>query len=242
MLIAGFDTETTGLDVVNDQIIQVAVVLWDTESKNKKAKVKYDALINSILIPKLDPKVIEIHGITNEDLEKYGRPPVEVLQRCNILFSAADAVIAHNGNLFDRPLFQNCSTRHKIDPVKKLWIDTSCDIEFPAHIQGRKLVHLAAEHGFVNPFPHDATSDVLTMLKIADQYDWKKIMEFAKAPTLTVRADATYQQKDLAKKQGYRWDGDSRSWIKSIKDFQLNDANKAALEAGFKVIVLKGAK
>ena len=242
MLIAGFDTETTGLDVVNDHIIQVAVVLWDTESKHKKAKVKYDALINSQAIPKLDDKVIEIHGITNEDLEKYGQPPLAVLQKCNVLFTAADAIIAHNGNLFDKPMFQNGCKRYKLDPVKRLWIDSSCDIEFPAHITARRLVHLAAEHGFVNPFPHDATSDVLTLLKIADLYDWEKLIEFAKAPTLTVRADATYQQKDLAKKQGYRWDGESRSWIKSIKDFQLNDTNKAALEAGFKVIVLKGGK
>lgn len=242
MLIAGFDTETTGLDVVNDHIIQVGLVIWDTEAKGKKAKVKYDALIKGPEIPNLDEKVISIHGISNEDLEKYGQPANIVLSKCNVYMSICDAVLAHNGALFDKPLFQNCNKRHKLDVIKKLWIDSSCDIEYPAHITARRLVHLAAEHGFVNPFPHDATSDVLTMLKIADQYDWDKILEFAKAPTLTVRADATYQQKDLAKKQGYRWDGESRSWVKSIKDFQLNDANKAALEAGFKVIVLKGAK
>lgn len=242
MLVAGFDTETSGLTVTSDHIIQGAVVLWDTSSPVKKAKVKFDSLIKCPNIPQLDPAVIAIHGITNQDLELYGNSPEFVYKIINGIFEKADAIVAHNGNLFDRPMYEHNCLRHAVQPVDKLWIDTTCDIEFPPTITTRKLVHLAAEHGFVNPFPHDALSDVLTMLKIADCYDWGTILKYAQCPSITLRADVTFQQKELAKKQSFRWDADNKFWVKTIKEFQLDDARKLANDAGFKVTVLKGGK
>lgn len=240
MLIAGFDVETTGLNVKEDHIIQVACVLWDTKAAKKKAKLKYDAAILVPDMPLMTEEVIKIHGITDHDLQTYGRPPQQVYAEMNAIFGMADAILAHNGNLYDKPILEANCIRHKVKLHDLPWIDSTCDVQFPAHIQTRKLVHLAAEHGFVNPFPHDALSDVLTMLKIADQYDWDKILEWSKAPGCIVQADATYQQRELAKKQNFRWDNDNKKWIKSIKQFQLPEVQKAALDAGFKIIILKG--
>lgn len=240
MLVAGFDTETSGLQVEKDFILQVGVVLWDTAAPKKKAKLKFDALINSPLLPAdLDPTALEINGLTREDLERFGQSPEAVLKSVNMIFEMSDAIVAHNGNLFDRPMYESNCRRHGIEPVRdKLWIDTSCDIDYPAAINTRKLVYLAVEHDFINPFPHDAISDVLTMLKVADRYDWEKTVAWAKSPTLAIRADSTFQQKELVKKQNYRWNNEKKIWTKSIKEFQLEDARKAAKEAGFSVTVL----
>ncbi len=242
MLIAGFDTETTGLDVEKDYIVQVGCVLWDTEAKVKKAKVKMDHLINYPGLAEIDPAASGVNGITKEDLEKYGSDATYVFSALNCLLNRADAVLAHNGNTFDRPIYENSCKRLHLEPVSKLWIDSTCDIDFPAPIQTRKLSHLACEHGFLNPFPHDAISDVLTMLKIADMYDWEKTLAFSKAPTILVKAETSFHQKELAKKLSFRWDAPTKSWIKSVKDFQLEALQKAASEAGFKITLLKGAQ
>lgn len=244
MLVLGFDTETTGLNVKEDHITQVGAVLWDTSAHQgrKRAKIKLDMMVKGDPFPaELDPRITELTGITRADLDTFGQPAASVFKTVAQLMEQADAVVAHNGNLFDRPMFENNCARVGVKVPNKLWIDTTCDIDFPVSIQTRKLIHLAAEHHFINPFPHDAMSDVLTMLKIADQYDWMKTVLWAKAPTIVIRADSTFQQKELVKKQNYRWDNDNKMWIKSIKSFQLEDVRKAAKEAGFGITVLKGA-
>lgn len=243
MLIAGFDAETTGLNVHEDHITQAAVVLWDTESKKKKAKVKFSAYLKGPHMPELSPEIVELTGITNADLDKYGYAARHVMRMVNSYFSQADAICAHNGGLFDKPLYLANCVRHGVESVDKLWIDTSCDIEYPAHISTRKLVYLATDHGFMNPFPHDAESDVMTMLNIADRYDWAKTLEYAKAPTLVVIAQLSFHQKEereRAKKLNYRWNPDAKIWTKSIKDFQFQDETRAAKEAGFLILVKKG--
>jgi DNA polymerase-3 subunit epsilon len=240
MLVGGFDTETNGLKTATDHIIQIGFVLWDTDAPKNKAKIKYESLIKPDPMIRLEDDSIAIHGITNEDISKYGKSPKSVLTKLNVFFTIVDAVCAHNGNLFDKPMYESNCARYGIEPVKKLWIDTTCDVPYPQSMVTRKLTHLAAEHGFLNPFPHVALSDVLTMLKIADAYDWKTIFEYANTPNLLVRADTTYQQKDLAKKQGFRWDAESKVWVKSVKLFQFDDVQRAAQTAGFKVTILKG--
>jgi DNA polymerase III epsilon subunit-like protein len=130
MLIAGFDTETTGLNVAEDHIIQVALVLWDTEAKINKAKIMFTSLIKGDHIPNVDvisPEALamglkpasEIHGITQEDLEKYGNSPQFVFKIINGLMLQADAVCAHNGNMFDKPIYESNCARHSLAPRAK---------------------------------------------------------------------------------------------------------------------------
>lgn len=240
MLIAGFDVETTGLDTKTDSIIQLGLVLWDTAATGKKAKGKYDYLVNWPNLPPLSEEILRVTGINDADLTAYGSPPGEAFRIILATLEVVDAILAHNGNIFDRPMLENNCKRLGLEPPKKLWMDSTTDIEFPPHITTRKLSHLAAEHSFVNPFPHDAICDVLTMLKIADLYDWNKTLAFAQSPTLLIKAHTTFEQKELAKKQNFKWNAEDKCWFKSIKDFQLEAAEKAAKEAGFKISILGG--
>lgn len=236
MRVLGVDFETTGLNTAEDHITEVGAVLWDTERR-----VPLALFSNMIKMPdgfKLDPKITELTGIRDEDLARYGDSPRTVLTMLTLMMKEAEHVVAHNGNLFDRPILASNAARHGVEIPAMNWIDTSCDIDFPPEISTRRLSYLCADHKFLNPFAHRAVFDVLSMLKVADHYDWTKAVEWSKAKTLVIRADSTFQQKELVKKQNYRWDNDNKRWIKSIKDFQLDGARAAAREAGFGVTVI----
>lgn len=237
MLIAGFDVETTGLDVENDLILEVGAVLWDTE---RGVPVKcFNALLEWHDLTEIAPRITELTGITLADVKSFGIAPPTALQECQTMFYRADAVCAHNGNLFDKPIFHSNLKRVGLPvPEDLLFIDTTCDIEFPADLTTRKLKHLASEHGFLNPFAHRALFDVLTMLKMAQHYDWDQMVKYAKTPTIALQAETNYQQKELAKKLNYRWNGDSKIWTKSVKEFQLDGEREAAMKAGFTIKVL----
>lgn len=243
MLVVGFDVETTGLDVANDHIIEIGAILWDTEALPgaKKAKEKFDTLVFHDKLPlKFDDEIYEITGLTHEDCRGHGVSFQTAIEEFHLLCEQADAVVAHNGNMYDKPIYEANCKRWGIKPLDILWADTSIDIEYPKHCKNRSLSGLATFHQFLNPFPHDAVSDVLTMLKVADNYDWARTIQSAKSPTITLHAQTTFAQKELAKKQNYYWDNDSKRWLKRIKDYQLPEFQRMAGEAGFSVLVLKG--
>ena len=254
MLVAGFDTETTGLDVTKEHIIEVGSVLWDTE--RRAPVLRYSALVHGPhIVEPLLPKIVELTGITDLDLETYGVAPGFAFENVLQIFKRAEAIVAHNGNLFDKPIWEANLARHGFLPTEKrdLWVDTSCDIEFAPDIKTRKLKHLAAEHGFLNPFAHRALFDVLTMLKVCDGYDWPKIVASARTPNLVVRAVMPFtkdemfntkkadfaKMKDVVKAHGFRFDNDTKEWVKSIKEFNKEAAKKEALDAGYKLSLVR---
>lgn len=236
MLVLGFDTETTGLDTAKEHIIEIGAVLWDTE-KGKPVDMM-NRLIRIADGIKLEHKITELTGIVLEDLTNYGVAFNIIALQFIAMVNQAEAIVAHNGNLFDKPIMISNCERHNVnsEPIaKKLWVDTTCDIEFPPEIMTRKLTHLAAEHGFLNPFAHRAIFDVLTMMKIAQRYDWQQIIRYAKTPSVELIANTNFQQKELAKKLNYRWNGEKKIWTKSVKLFQVDQEREAATLAGFTI-------
>ena len=107
----------------------------------------------------------------------------------------------------------------------------------PPAITTRKLTHLAAEHGFLNPFPHRAVSDVLTMLKVLSHYDIAPVLESARQPSFTVKACVSYDDREKAKARGYRWDAARKIWTKIVKGHRLNDEIEAC-KPEFAVVIL----
>lgn len=238
MIVLGVDFETTGLNCNEDHITEIGAMLWDTGSNKPMNPI----LSTFVKVPvALTEEITKITGITDADLRDHGYEPKVALGALAQMMGKAEAIVAHNGNMFDRPMLEGNAKRHSVEMPSKLWIDTTTDIEYPPTITTRKLTHLAAEHGFVNPFAHRAIFDVSTMLQVAGKYDWELMVKYAKSPTLVIAADVPYQQRELAKKQNFRWDGASKMWVKSVKDFQLAEVRKVCQEAGFRVTVIKGA-
>jgi DNA polymerase-3 subunit epsilon len=130
--------------------------------------------------------------------------------------------------LFWEEWCRRCTT----SPVPKTWIDTRLDT--PEPMKGT-LVCLAAQKGFLNPFPHQALSDVLTMLRILDGYDFNAVIERARIPNVTIRMDVPFESKDHAKELGYYWRPETKQWLKAIK---LCDLEKEQTDSRFSVKVV----
>jgi DNA polymerase III subunit epsilon len=237
MLVLGLDFETTGLDITKARIIEIGAVLWDTD-----LKMPLEILSVFVYAPDYSSEEIkksgdESHGIPLSVLEKRSLNPDTAFNQLNFLIKEAQYVVGHNIREYDFPLYREDARRVGVDCPDPALIDTTCDVPYPAKIKGRSLTLLAAEHGFINPFPHRAVTDVLTMMKIFSVYDLSQIEHIANSPTLVIRAKVSYDDREKAKARGYRWDKKKEIWTKPIKDFQLAEEQKA----DFQVIVL-GAK
>jgi DNA polymerase III alpha subunit (gram-positive type) len=153
----------------------------------------------------------------------------------------ADAVVAHNGTAFDYPVLQHWAKKHNLDwESGKTWIDTNCDL-YPNQ-RPTTLTHLAADHGFLNPFSHRASFDVVTMLKILDCYNIPHILEVAKSPTLTIQAIVDYANNDKARALHYRAEYKNEKfqyWGKTIRACYLEQEREAARLIGFDIEIIK---
>lgn len=233
MKLLGLDFETSGLDPQQDRIIEIGAVLWDTDRK-----APLEVLGRLVQHPglKLSDEITQLTGITQEDLDQQGIPIETALARLRELLDHADFVVAHNGNQFDRPFLEEALNRASLMDLlwNKPWIDTMTDVPYPESIRTRKLNHLAADHQVFNPLPHRAVFDVVVMLQILSQYPIAEVVELAKSPTLEIRANVSYEDRNLAKDRGYRWDGERKIWFKTIKELHLDRES----QAGFPIEVL----
>lgn len=233
MLFCGLDFETSGLIATQDRITEIGWVIYDPLAK--KPLSIHSELVWDKSYPPLTNFITELTGITNSDLEKYGIEPKEAIGTLLADIKKCTHVVAHNAP-FDKSFLHHEQVRQGRIPIDVPWIDTSKDVPYPKNITTRKLVHLAAEHGFVNPMAHRAVTDVLTMLKILGSYDAQEVINWSISPTVKIKAMVTRENKDLAKERGYRWDSPSVAWFKEIKEFQLVGEIK---ESPFNVVVVE---
>jgi DNA polymerase-3 subunit epsilon len=225
MIICGVDLETTGLEANNDTVTEIGAVLWDTE-QNRPIRFFNKLIKIDRPVPEL---IVKLTGIDDALLQTHGEPAEKVWEEFRNFCKPVDLYMAHNAP-FDRSFIQqHCKNLEE----KLLWIDSCIDIEFPQEMQTRKLTHLAAEHGFVNPFSHRAMTDVLTMLQIASNYDWAEIIQNAKTPNVTMRAMVTFNDNQKAKSAGYRWNAEAKIWIKQIKEHKINEETLKCRDLGF---------
>lgn len=232
MLLLGLDFETTGLDPVNDRITEIGACLWDTDRAQPVQLLQL--FCNDGGVP-ISEEITKLTGITQRDLDMHGGETHMALSMLNLLIDKAEAVVAHNGNNFDKLFYEKSCARVIVKPAEKIWIDTAQDIPYPPEITTRKLKHLAVEHGFMNPFAHRALFDVVTMLRVLSHYDIFEVLKYAQAPLVTVRAMVSYDNRQLAKDRRYQWDGGKKIWTKQLRDFQLE---KEKAEAPFQVVTI----
>lgn len=221
MLVLGLDFETTGLDTEKDSIIEIGAVLWDAKAKTP---VRIGSMfINWLPQVTLTDEIVRLTGITDSFLENFGAEPASTLQDLINEIKNVPFVIAHNGTNFDKPILASNLKRCGLDMPETKWIDSSVDVPYPPHITTRKLVHLAAEHGFLNPFAHRATFDVLTMLMVVSKYDIEEIAATAAIPSVTLQAVVGFAEKDAAKSRGFRWNKASGQWVKTVKENKIEE-------------------
>ncbi len=233
MLVCGLDVESTGLGIGEDEIIEIGLVLWDTD-KHKPLEM-FSQLVKPQFVT-VSKEITKITGILPNDVENYGIEFGAIINVVNEYFTKAEAIIGHNSTAFDKPFLEADCLRKGQSLCVKHWIDTSSDLPFPEKIKTRNLVHLAAEHGFLNPFAHRALFDVLTMLKVLSFYDFGKVLALSKEPSFVIQAMCEKPWEDggksteEAKANGFRWDGKTKRWLKTIRESQrIPEMEKAKL-------------
>lgn len=239
MLILGIDFETTGLNIPTIGVTEVGMVVWDTILR---APIKlFGTLVDSGPNAVWEPGVEKINGLTPEITGRYGMSDEKACRQVLSWYSSADVACAHNGNVFDRPVLEAWAAKYGLDAQPgKIWIDTKADLEIPPR-NSTRLVYMAADNGFLNPFPHRAMFDVMTMFKILDKHDIDQVLVISKSPTLRVKALVSFDQKDLAKNRGFhpKYENNKfKHWEMSVKECKFDKEREDCRVAGFEVEVI----
>lgn len=237
MLLLGIDIET-GLDASSKQevnfITEVGAVLWDTELN--APIVIYDELVDDNCVTPISEGGELYSGISEYSRKKYGKNPTVVIPPLLELLGKADYLVAHNGRVFDKPLLHHFFKRNSFEFPKKYWIDTLFDVSYPKNCASKNLTYLAAFYGFVNPFPHRAFSDVLTMFRVLKEngVSYGQLMDKAKQDRYLVQAEVTIKDKDKAKSKNFSWNGQMWSC-----ELTKDDLDKILPTCDFKVTILE---
>lgn len=232
MILLGIDFETTGLDTEKLHITEIGCAFYDSDSQ--RIISAESAIVNIPAGASLSEEAASISNLDEKILDRYGISCEEAMKELFNKLVIPQALVAHNATMFEKKILLRYAKEMGLTMPITPWIDTAVDVDWAPHIRGKSLSHLAADHGFLNPFPHEALPDVLTMMKLISMYDIDKIYENAISPKIQVRAIVEFAQKEKARAAGFYWNAQSSKWLKTIREDQLLDQS-AAWEFNFKL-------
>jgi DNA polymerase III subunit epsilon len=210
------DTETTGMDFIDDQVIEIGIVVFEYGADSGRIGPvvgRYGALEDpGRPIP---PESTKIHGITDEMVrgKRFADPEIESL------LQGVGIVIAHNAG-FDRPFLES-----RLPLFAGLhWGCSIRDVHWKAHGYGSSsLEFLAFRSGFFYE-AHRAETDCLALLAVlgkplgdSGRPALHALLENARQPGFRVAALRSHiDTKNLLKARGYRWNPEDRVWVGDI--------------------------
>ena len=171
-----FDTETTGLFYSRDEIIEFAAVV--VENRGGKAEIieEYDQLVTLSPGNFVPPNIVELTGITNEDIRERGIPKTRLCCDIARMISGNTLLLAYNAH-FDLSFLYYLLLRDG-DPMI---------------LKGKDKLDLLTVYKDRRPFPHKlcnaieayglsgqvvnshrAVDDVLATLKVMEEMDREK--------------------------------------------------------------------
>ncbi len=197
------DTETTGLDPKKDAVIEIGAILYSLEYHTTIAS--YSSLVFA-------------HGNAAEAIN--GIPPAalrgvpefaEASMQLRDFAVHADAMVAHNAS-FDRGFLPD---------MEKPWICTKSDFKWPKADLGASLVVTALAHGLGVSSAHRALTDCRLIARLLERVhemglDVGAMLARGLRPKGKFVANVSYDERELAKKAGFSWVPESKSWIATI--------------------------
>lgn len=239
MLILGTDFESNGLDVEKADITEIGAVLFDTDKGSSVESLS--CFLYDESYPPQPKDIIDLTGITDENLKQEGINPKEGIARFITLMHQADFILAHNKK-FDANIIRHFAAKHGFPLPETPWICSLTELEWPKSITCRKLAHIAFElcpdllfkDGKMIPL-HRAMNDVQLMLSLVHRVTkWDEFIAYASQPwvTLQVKIPTPWTDngvgKDWAKKNGYGWESPpgsdlkyEKSWVKRVKESKV---------------------
>lgn len=170
--LAGFDLETTGIDVEQDRIVTACVVQVGAGQPTQTANWLADPGID---IPEAAARV---HGITTERARAEGRPAAEVVEQLVAALAevvlAGTPVVAMNA-AFDLTMLDREARRHGVQPLVDIVGDDLRVIDprvldkkvDPYRRGGRKLEDLCRHYEVALDGAHSADADAIAACRVA---------------------------------------------------------------------------
>ena len=171
-----FDTETTGLSFQRDEIIEFAAVVVEQKDGQPVVTEEYDELITLSPGGFVPPVIVELTGITNEDIRQRGIPKTRLCCDIARMFQGNTLLLAYNAH-FDLSFLFYLLLRDG-DPMI---------------LKGKDKLDLLTVYKDRRPFPHKlcnaiegyglsgqvvnshrAVDDVLATLKVMEAMDQEK--------------------------------------------------------------------
>ncbi|MGH7744616.1 MAG: 3'-5' exonuclease [Candidatus Dormibacteria bacterium] len=221
MILLSIDFETSGLNKESDRVTEVGAVLWSTTYSRAMETASY-FVKTDIVIPK---EVTDLTGINSAMLKKFGYEDRDAFDDLVSMAEQADAFIGQNVIQFDKIFFENWAKRYGQKIPEKLWIDIRTDLP---GVESKSLSYMAADAGFLNPFPHNAVADCLTVLRLVAKHNIDDVVARAKQPNIVIRAHQERSRNADAKKAKFLWKPELKAWLKVIKFGDLEEFAKTA--------------
>lgn len=204
------DSETTGLHPSSSQIIEVAAVLYNIPTRSILMQA-------STLLESDSNAAYEINRIDPQALKRLPMPLTPVMiSTISLMLLHADALIAHNAE-FDKKFFLTIPAFQDATQNKK-WICTRNDVTWPIR-KGvlLNLVHICVDLGVPIVNAHRALSDCLLLLNAIECVDdIETFLDKSGAGKALYHANIGYNERQLAKDEGFTWDNIKKTWIRRL--------------------------
>ena len=220
------DVETTGLNPIKDEIIEIAMVPF-TYSGDGRIFDVHEAF-NRLQEPAeaISPEITRITGITNDMVAGH---KIDINKVTEVVEPAA-LIIAHHAD-FDRRFAEKAFDVFST----KAWACSMTQVPWrEEQLEGMKLEYLAMKFGFFYD-GHRATADCQAAIELlarplpqSGTLALAALLQAARQPTCRVWAEGSpFDFKDILKGRGYRWndgnDGQPKSWYRDVSEDALDE-------------------
>ena len=215
--IAFLDTETTGVNRANDEIIELALKVVKFEKASGKI-VSIDREYESFNDPgkEISQEITILTGINDEMVEGQTID----WETVDAILKDAEIVVAHNAG-FDRVFIDRYSS---VSP-DKIWACSMQDIDWLGRgFTSSKQELLCYWHGFYFD-AHRAMNDVDALINLLTHPSYEadrpllELMKNSQKPTYVIFAtNFNYDpvKKDIVKANKYKWNAEDRVWYKTV--------------------------
>lgn len=202
------DLETTGLDSQTDEIIEIGLMEISFDDDDFSILPRPSRILSELGEPKvlLSDFIKGLTGLIDEDLRGRSINWQMVYER----LKKADYLIAHNAQ-FEKSFLDKIEALAGLS--QKVWACSMTQINWAAKgSRSKSLNYVAADQGFLNPFPHRAPFDVITTFKVIEN-NLEELILNAGSPVVEVRAvGSDISTKDVLKARGYSWLVEDKVW------------------------------
>ena len=198
------DTETTGIDPATSTVIELGAVLYSV--KHQTTIAQFSSLYHAPDNPCEHINRIPASAV-RESVNQFESSDSSQSLLGNFADSA-DAYVAHNAKFDQSFLGWN----------DKPWLCTCFDFNWSkANRQSGSLVNLALEYGIGVSSAHRALTDCQLIAALFDRCEnLQEMIALASRPKAVFVAMVSYDDRQLAKDAGFKWNGQTRTWTRQM--------------------------